>query len=358
MADAWIRGKPLPLQGAIDRAAALLGASRLPVIAGLGTDVAGARAAITLAERIGGVVDHMHAAALLRQLDAAREGGMLVTTPHEALLRGDLLLLAGPGLIEAWPDMPERLFSAKLSNGQNRRIVWLCPGTKPMEPGIQAIGDDPAQLPVQLAMLRARVGGRPIAASDRSKDQIDALAVMLKEARFGVIVWSATTLDPLTIGMLAGLAKDLNDKTRFTTLPLAPGDNATAVQQVSGWKTGFPLRTGFGRGFPEHDPWRFDAVRLVDSGEADCAVWIAATGAAAPTWRRPIPLIVLSAEPDSGKAEVAFAVGRPGIDHDGVVHSAASGTLTAVAATKPRQALAVADVMARIAAALPERAPC
>ena len=45
------------------------------MIAGLGTDVAGARAAIALAERLGGVVDHMHAAAVLRDLAVMREAG-------------------------------------------------------------------------------------------------------------------------------------------------------------------------------------------------------------------------------------------------------------------------------------------
>ena len=358
MADAWIGGKPSPLQGAVERAAALLSGSRLPVIAGLGTDVAGARAAIALAERVGGVVDHMHSAALLRQLDAMREGGALVTTPHEARLRSDLLLLVGPGLVDAWPKLPKRLFADKLSADRKRHVVWLCPGVAPKEWRIEVIGNDPAQLPVLLAVLRARVAGRPVAGDAPLRNELDALAGALKQAHFGVAVWSAAMLDPLAVAMLAGLAKDLNDKTRFTTLPLAPGDNAAAVLQVSGWKTGFPVRTGFGRGFAEHDPWRFDAVRLVDSGEADCAMWIAATSAAAPAWRRDVPLIVLSAEPDACKAEVAFAVGRPGVDHDAVAHLAASGTLAPVAATKPRKAATVADVVTRIAAALSEGAPC
>ncbi len=355
MTDAWIRGKPSPLQGAVERAAALLGGSRLPVVAGLGTDIAGARAAIALAERIGGTVDHMHAPALLRQLDAMREGGMLVTTPHEARLRCDLLLLVGPGLSDAWPELPKRLFAEK-----KRRIVWLCPGAAPKEPRIEAIGDDPAQLPVLLSVLRARAAGRPVAGDAPLRDELDALAAALKQARFGVAVWSPATLDSLAIGMLAGLAKDLNDKTRFTTLPLAPGDNAAAVQQVSGWKSGFPMRTGFGRGFAEHDPWRFDAARLVDSGEADCALWIAATSATAPAWRRDVPLIVLAAKPDElpCAAEVAFAVGRPGIDHDSVEHAAASGTLAPVRARKPRKAPTVADIVTRIATALPANTPC
>src|ERR1700709_1159632 len=103
MGDARIDGRPVALETAIAEAAKLLGASRLPGIAGLGTDVAGARAAIALAERVGGVVDHMHSDVLLRGLSVMREAGAYVTTPNEARVRGDTLLLVGPGLFEAWP---------------------------------------------------------------------------------------------------------------------------------------------------------------------------------------------------------------------------------------------------------------
>ena len=59
--------------------------------------------------------------------------------------------------------------------------------------------------------------------------------------------------------------------------------------------TGFPPRTGFGRGYPEHDPWRFEASRLVDSGEADAALWISAFDGEKPAWSRAdIPLVTLA----------------------------------------------------------------
>ena len=44
MERAWIAGKPASLESAIAEAARLLAASRQPLIAGLATDVAGARA--------------------------------------------------------------------------------------------------------------------------------------------------------------------------------------------------------------------------------------------------------------------------------------------------------------------------
>ena len=49
MGDARIDGRPVALEAAIAEAARMLAASRLPVIAGLGTDIAGARAAVALA---------------------------------------------------------------------------------------------------------------------------------------------------------------------------------------------------------------------------------------------------------------------------------------------------------------------
>ena len=72
--------------------------------------------------------------------------------------------------------------------------------------------------------------------------------------------------------MLHGLVRDLNDTTRFSTLPLPGLDNGAGVLAACGWTTGFPMRTGFGSGVPIHDPWQFDADRLVASGETDCVV--------------------------------------------------------------------------------------
>jgi formylmethanofuran dehydrogenase subunit B len=360
MADAWVRGNPATLEDAVAEAARLLRASRMPVIAGLGTDVAGARAAIALAERLGSAVDHMHSAALLRDLAVMRQAGMMVTTPNEARLRADLLLLVGPGLLQAWPELPARLFTGP--DGSKRRIVWLCPGDGSGNVGaeIETVGNDPADLPVLLAALRARCADRPVGETPIAAQALDALAADLKQARFGVAVWSAAEQDALALEMLCGLVKDLNAATRFTGLPLMPPDNGAAVQQVSGWLAGFPLRTGFGRHAPEHDPWRFDAARLIDSGEADCALWISAYRTMTPAWTRDVPTIALTHASDGFRRppKVAITVGRPGIDHDAVEHLAATGTLAPVKARQPTNAISVADAVNRIAAALPADQPC
>ncbi len=292
MGNAWIDGKAATVREAVVEAARLLAASRFPLIAGLGTDVAGVRAAVALAERLGAAIDHMHSRVLFKDLDVMRDAGIMITTPNEARMRGELLLLVGGGLTAAWSELRQRLIDLPLApeaGDASRRVIWLCPGraeqARETVPSVETIGRDPADLPVVLAALRARLAGRPVGKTRLPAKAIDALAADLQATRFGVAVWAAAELDELTIEMLCGLVKDLNAKTRFTGLPLHAGDNAPGALQACAWLTGFPVRTGFGRRHPEHDPWRFDADRLVDAGEVDCALWISAYRATAPSWR-------------------------------------------------------------------------
>jgi formylmethanofuran dehydrogenase subunit B len=182
----------------------------------------------------------------------------------------------------------------------------------------------------------------------------DAIAATLKGARFGVAVWTAESLGALEIEMLHGLVRDLNETTRFSTLPLAALDNGAGVLAACGWMTGFPMRTGFRSGVPIHDPWRFDAERLVASGETDCVLWISAFGAAPPAWPSAVNVMALCKRTTkfAQAPNVRIAVGRPGVDHDAVMHSPDVGTLVAVTASARTPAPSVAQALERIGARL------
>jgi formylmethanofuran dehydrogenase subunit B len=359
MDGAWIDGRPVALDAAVAEAARLLAASRLPVIAGLGTDVSGARAALAIAESIGAIVDHMHSAALLRELDAKREAGVMATTPKEAAVRADTLLFVG-GAIAARAELFACKPGREVADGFVRRLIWLGHDAQradipdDLTDGL-LLGRSPTEVSALIAALRARLGGRPVVGSPAFVQKLDNVSAQLRAAKFGVAIWTPLELDALTIEMLCGLVDDLNSHTRFSGLALAPGDNACGVQQACIWMTGLPLRTGFGPGFPEHDPWRHDASRLVEAEEADCALWIGAYGASTPPWNRHLPLIVLvaaDAQFDS-MPHIRITVGRPGRDHGCVEYDATVGTLAAVSATHPSEAIAVSEVLARIAASLP-----
>ncbi len=365
-AVAWIGGAPASFEEAAAAAADILAASGQPLIAGLGADVDGARAAIALAERIGGVVDHMHSAALFRDLDCQRETGVMITTPGEARVRADVVLLVGEGLWKTWPALNERLLRlpARPHGGDvARRILWLAPGTKAKIPefdgAVQVVAAGlGATLAANLAALRARVKNRPVARAELEPGALDTVATTLRGAKFGVAVWTAACLGALEIEMVNGLVRDLNETTRFSTLPLAAPDNGVGVLAACGWMTGFPARTGFGSGAPRHDPWRFDADRLVASNETDCVLWISAFGAPSPAWPDGILAVALCDRATRLKAtpKVRIEVARPGVDHDAVLHCLDTGTLVAVTATSPRDGVApsVAQALARIAARLPD----
>ena len=366
MERAWIAGKPASLESAVAVAARLLAASRQPLIAGLGTDVAGARAAIVLAQRTGAIIDHMNSDAVLRNLDVMRSSGVMLTTPSEASIRAETLLVTGEIRGAGGMELVQRLFHQLAGQGDaKRRVFWLCPGGElanrlPDAINCTSIGKQQKHLPALLAALRARVAGRPTDRAPVSAKVLDEVSAVLKEAQFGVAIWSAEALDALVIEMLCGLVGDLNATTRFCALPLAPGNNAIGVLQTCGWMTGMPMRTGFGRGFPEHDPWLFDSRRVIDDGETDCVVWIANYHARAPGWRDPPPTIALTGR-DAGFSQqprVHIEVGRPGIDHDAVEHMPLTGTLAAIDATQPNDAISTAEAIARIISVLPGNSPC
>ncbi len=351
MESAWIEGKEVSLKAAIAEAAKMLAASRFPLIAGLGTDVAGARAAIALATRIGAVIDHMHADALLRSLDVMRSAHLMTTTLTEARMRADCLLLVGSGIGE--------LRALLGADAGTRSVTWLCPdrdarafakGTK-----INIVGRNPADLPIVLAMLRARIAGRGIGKGPVADRSIDGMVAQLKGARFGVAIWSVQDLDALATEMLQGIVADLNATTRFTSLPIEPDDNGTGVLQACGWMTGYPMRTSFGRRDPRHDLWAFDTTRLIQAGEIDCALWISSYGSPTPEWSQTVPTIALigaHTRPPSAM-RVGIGVGRPGVDHDSVQFVPAVGALAPVAASKPTNLVSVARALTEIATLLP-----
>ncbi len=350
MSGASIGGRAAPLEAAVAEAARILGASRCAVVSGMATDAAGAAAAVALARRIGGVIDHAHSGPLLRDLEVMRSAGWMVATPPEARARADLALLVGAGA--AWPGVAAAPVLPR-GAGSARRVIRLGPGRDAAIAGAEIIAASVAELPGLLGALRAIVAGRPVRLAAARLRALSGLAEALKSARYGVVSWSTGTLDALAIEMLCGLIDDLNAHTRFAGLPVAAPGNAAGVAQTCGSLTGFPVRVGFGRGEAEHDPWRFDAARMIAASEADAALWIDAIAGSAPSWNVPIVALTTPGTRFAAPPAVAITVGRPGVDHDAVLFDPALGTLVAREAAGAGDAPSAADALGRILAALP-----
>ncbi|WP_137391781.1 tungsten formylmethanofuran dehydrogenase [Rhodoligotrophos defluvii] len=339
MAEAFVEGRPARIDAAVAAAAMLLARARQPVVAGLGADIAGIRAGLRLAERLGGAIDHMAADSVLRNLSVMRDTGLMVVSPGEVRRHADLICFVGDGTLTAWPGMLQHIAPA----AQRATLVALgapdvaraCAGEG--RAVVQADADD---MPGMLAGLRARLAGRKVAGPPEQTAALDQLSVRLRNARYGVMVWSAESLPELAIEMLVGLIRDLNVATRFTGLPLSGPDNSVGAAQACGWLTGYPMCTGFGTGAPVHDPWAYDAVRMVDSGEADAALWISAFRPVAPPWNTEVPLVAVAAPGTMFRRapQVLIEVAIPGRDHDAVIYSNETGALASVSASAPSAA--------------------
>ncbi|OYD82121.1 formylmethanofuran dehydrogenase [Azospirillum brasilense] len=366
-----VAGVPVPLEEAVGAAAAVLGAAQAPLVAGLGTDIDGARAALALAGRLGAVVDHALSDGLYRNLAVLQRTGWIATTLAELRNRCDFLLVAGPDPAALHPRLFERWVTpaATFQTPPSREVVFLCgeplDGTRAILSGLPVtvlagdsarVGDAAAALAAALADPSRASGAAGIAAGD-----IAALAERVRKARYAVVAWAASAFDgahaDLTVERLVHLVRDANRHTRCAGLPLAGYDNVVGVNQVCTWQLGVPLRTSLAGGAPLHDPHRFAWTRYAEV--ADAVVWVSAFRPEVPAFPAGQTVIAL-ASPGTAFADepaVFIPVGTPGIDHP--AHVFRSDTVVALRARRlvDRGLPDAATVLKAIVAALPPEAP-
>ncbi|MDN5927152.1 MAG: tungsten formylmethanofuran dehydrogenase [Hyphomicrobiales bacterium] len=333
MAVAWIGNRETLVERAVAHAATLLGSSRCPVFS-FDTDIHGTRAAIALAERVGAAYDHIEGAALARETALITDKGAMTIAPGEARRRGDMLVIVGDlpkeydgflaDLANSVPDLSERNAREIFLVGTGRAMPSFLNGAKATRLAAGKTG-----LAATLAALRAQCAGRKVSAP---VSKFDDFAAALAAAKFPVFLFSGLTSDTFALEMLQGLVADLNGKARASSLHLPASESGWGSALASTWMTGFAPRTGFARGFPEFDPWRFDIGRMILAGEADLHLRVS-TGKPAPVPKgKTLPLIMLAKtlKPVAGAA-VTFAIGEAGIDHDAIVYRVRTGTLNSVA---------------------------
>jgi formylmethanofuran dehydrogenase subunit B len=241
-----------------------------------------------------------------------------------------------------------------------RDIIYL--GGKPQDTSGAAARVVPcSNLGEAFGALRAILAGKQLQAEQAggiAMTELAQLAQRMREASYGVLVWVAADLDQphaeLAIQSMSTLVTDLNVHTRFAALPISGSDGDMTANQVALWQTGFTMRTSFGPGVPEYDPYHYACNRMLENGEADALLWISAydTGRVPPSSQ--VPTIVL------GRAGMRFdrppavyiPVATPGIHHAG--HFFRGDNVVALRLRKLIDVPlpAVADVLGQIEAAL------
>ncbi|HEY6630409.1 MAG TPA: tungsten formylmethanofuran dehydrogenase [Rhizobiaceae bacterium] len=352
------------MERAVRHAAALLHSSRCPVFS-FDTDIHGTRAAIALAERVGASYDHADGVGLARETALFTDRGGMFVAPGEARRRADVVAIVGelPAVHQGYvaelagtaPDLTPSNAREFFLIGNGKAPVLSLNGGRKLTRLSCGRG---AALGGTLAALRAQCAGRQVSAPVSNFSRFQSA---LADAKFPVFLVSGHSADALALEMLQGLLADINRKSRASALHLTASESGWGSTLASTWMTGFPLRTGFARGFPEYDPWRYDGARQIASGEADFHLWIAADAKKRPADGNGARLVALAStgQPVAG-AEVTFAIGKPGVDHDAVAYSARTGSLVSVTAERASELPSAAAILHSIAAQVPAEAalPC
>ncbi len=359
-ASAFVDGVPATAVDAIAEAARRLATWRQPLFAGLGTDIAGARALYRLAARTGAICDHADGAALMVGVRMQQDRGQFTATLAEVRARADLVVCMDTTAVARFPEFFNR---CELDGPDGPRPSLVFFGA-PVPPGLPAgleartvttQGDPFADLQ-QLAALVA------LQRIERPRAELVALAGQLCAARYAVLVWEPASLPvhgALWAEMLQRLVATLNRHTRAATLALGGGDGALSVNQVFTWLSGLPLRTRAGPDGLEHEPLRFDAARLLADRAVDGLLWISSFDPsrlppAAGTAR--LPRIVLGppgmaerlrAQPGASD-EVFIPVATPGLNAAGHLFRTDGIVVVPLTAARDDGLAGVAEVLGRL----------
>ena len=330
-----IKNKKVTYDDAVIHASKLLRQSRQLLITGLGTDVAGMRSVMQLADKTGAIIDHMHSDGAIRNVKVMQDYGWVMTTLAEIKNRADLIIFAGTNS-DNYPRFVERVISNKSAlfrtNVKQRQIVYIgdhlnIPASK-KHAGIKPvmINCKQDQIGEVVSTLRALIVGHKIkhpTVAGIPLANLETLASKMKEASYGVIVWAPGELNfphaELVIQAICALIKYLNRSTRFAGFALAGNDGGITATNVSAWQCGYPLRVNFAKGFPEYDPYKYATKNILKRKEADTLMWLSSFNTDIPPPKARIPTIILAAPSIKlrFRPDVFIPVGTPGVDHTG-----------------------------------------
>jgi formylmethanofuran dehydrogenase subunit B len=371
---ALVDGRPASLDEAVEAAASILARADLPLIYGLGNSTCESqRAAILLAEDIGGVIDTHTSMTHGPSKLGAQLVGKVTCTLGEVRNRADLLIYWGTNPVETHPRHFTRYAytpSGKfVPGGRYDRTMILVDvqDTLSARAADQFLQIQPGTDFELLTVLRAivrdqRVDADVLAATGVTLEQATDLVAQMTGARFGVFFFgtglSRTRGRHMNVAALHSLTMALNAFTKFAAIPMRDLGNDVGADNVMSWLTGYPVGVDFSRGYPRSNPGEFTAVDVLARREADAALIVAADPwstmtEAAVEHLETIPYVVIDRAGASPRANarVQFVTASPGIDAPGTAYRMDWVPVSMRAALNSRQATDE-EVLGRIRHAL------
>ncbi len=329
---ARLGGRPVEPGAAFARAADILRAARYPLVYGLSRSTTEAqRAAVALAERLGGTIDTTASTGHAPSIVALQQVGESTCTLGEVKNRADLVVFWGSDPVVTHPRHMER-YSAdavgrwvpggradrvvvvvddhetetakradlfvQVPAGRNWDALWalrmLCRGSSSPSP---LAGEGGGASPPGVGSAKrvktassassgsapphpARRASPPSPARGEGEDKsaLAALAARIAAARCGVFFFGPGVTRGKTahrtVEALLQLVTDLNDRGRFYARRMRRYGDVAGADSVLVWQTGYPFGVNLSRGYPRYNPGEFTGPEMLARGEADACVFV------------------------------------------------------------------------------------
>jgi len=249
-----IAGKSVTLQEAISKTAQILSKAKKPLFAGLGTDIQGFRAIYNHAQKTNGILQHMNAQSMARNMRVLQSAGWQTTTLAEVKNRADVIVCIGTDIVLHNPRFFERFIQqdGMFIDAKQREIIFIGENIKKSDAleNSSLLPCRAADLPEITLTLRALVAGKELKAKNLAGMNIGDLQTVadkLKQAKYAVLAWVAKDLDfthaELTIQNITETVMLLNQTTRAAGLPLGGSDGDTSANNANTWLSGWALNS-------------------------------------------------------------------------------------------------------------------
>lgn len=336
---ALLDGRAVDPEVAIGRAAAILRDANAPLIYGMArSSTEGQRAALSLADRVGAIVDTTASLCHATSMMAIQEAGESTCTLGEVKNRADLIVYWGSDPLESHPRHTERYslpvgrFVPQGRGGRTLAVIdvkrtasaELADLFVPIQPG-----SDFEVLHVLRALVRGAEIGEPEVGAPLPL--LRELAARMKACRFGVVFFglglSMTGAAHHNVESLLLLVRELNDHARFFARRMRMQGDVTGADTVLLWQTGYPFGMSLSRGYPRYNPGEFTANDLLERGDVDACLFVGSEGVkrfseSAQAHLRTIPTITLdhACETPLIPPTVRLTTAVPGVHHPGTVY--------------------------------------
>lgn len=304
-----VNGQSVTQAEAITEAARLLQEAQYPLIYGLSRSTTeGQRAAVALAEQIGGTIDTSASTGHAPSIMALQQVGESTCTLGEVKQRADLVIFWGADPVVTHPRHIERYCPPR--PGRHTIVI------DSSETETAKIADEFLAVPADqhwetLWALRLLLAGEAkhleIDAKRQAELGIDMprlgkLVERMKSCQFGIIFFgrgvTRTPRADRTIQAMLQLVTDLNNHTRFYARRMRRFGDVAGADSVLTWQTGYPFGVNFSTGYPRYNPGEFTGPELLAHKHVDLALIVGSETAkdlpaAAMAHLQSIPVILL-----------------------------------------------------------------